>query len=139
MPQGWGFFTKSPREEQIVIYKYDDNINRYKLISQRHTSPQNLFGINRRASKIFQEFNMSIENYKYKIPYLDTVFNYQNTYHIENFNFKKILVKNPVQDPILCGNYVIVYQKTIPWAWSRKIKSSKYPCKFLKIKFECKN
>lgn len=138
VPQGWAFFTRSPREAQIILYKKNDENNKYEEINQRHADIHNLFGLNRKPSKILGELQFA----KSEIPqniYFDTVFNYQTKHIIDEVKeLKPYYFENKMYDPLLCGDYIVIYQKPIPWAWSKNLDNINMPCKMIKIKFLCK-
>lgn len=53
LPQGWGFFTKSPREPIFVLKEINGN-----LISISNNSFQNKFGFSRYSRKVGSEISM---------------------------------------------------------------------------------
>lgn len=130
IPQGWAFFTRDPREAQILIYKIEKG--KIEPIEQKHSSIYNLIGINRKASKILSELQMLI----YKIDkknFVNLKWNYQTcTYDYKTIN--PIILKNEFLKPILKGEYLIVFQKPVPWAWSKSIDNIKMDAKGIKIK-----
>jgi len=134
VPQGWAFFTRDPREAQITIYKKNDK-DQFVEINQRHSSVRNMFGLNRRASKIMSELQF-IKKQINDTLFINTKWNYQ-----ENIQGKIpnsiIPVKNKIKHPILCGEYVVAFQKAVPWAWSQNIEQIKMPCKVIRIKIQC--
>lgn len=131
IPQGWAFFTRNPREAQIIIYKID-NDSIIKPYPQRHSSFTNLFGLKRTSSKILTELQLL----KLKTSdslYSDMEWNYQIN-KLEKFTTKSFEYKNEIFDPILLGEFIVVYQKPVPWAWSKSIKEIKMPSKIIKFK-----
>jgi antimicrobial peptide system SdpA family protein len=117
-----------------LIYKSDDNKN-FKEANQRHSSYKNFFGINRQASKMVAELQF-IKKEINDTLYTKTEWNYQ----ANNFGLIPISVidvKNQFKDPLLCGEYLLVFQKSIPWAWSKNIEKIKMPSKIIRIKIEC--
>ncbi len=137
VPQGWAFFTRSPREAQIILYKKNSD-NKYEEINQRHANIYNLFGLNRKPSKVLGELQFAKKEIPKKL-YYDTIFNYQKNHIIEDVNkLKPFYYENKMYDPILCGDYLVVYQKAVPWAWSKNIDKINMPCKMIKINFICK-
>lgn len=132
IPQGWAFFTRDPREAQILIYKIEKGI--IVPVEQKHSSIYNLIGINRKASKILSELQMLI----YKIDkkkFVDFKWNYQ-THCYDNKIIKPIKLKNEFYKPILKGEYLIIFQKPVPWAWSKSINNLKMDAKGIKINVE---
>ena len=137
VPQGWAYFTRSPREAQITILKRSNNDNKFVRINLRHSHPDNLFGLYRRSPKILTE----LQRAKLEIPesiYLDTTWNYQQQH--STGDIKKLLSYNfinKIKDPELCGEHLVIYQKPIPWAWLTNRDKIKMACKMIKINFVC--
>lgn len=142
VPQGWAFFTRSPREAQITIYKKDKNANNFIIINQRHAHYSNLFGLIRRPSKLLGELQM-IKRQIPKEHYVDTTFSYQTLKIIDDKELINSLsletCENRFYGSDLCGEYIIVFQKPVPWAWSKNIRNVKMPCKMIKVKILCAN
>ncbi len=134
VPQGWAFFTRNPREAQIVIYKKNSD-NRFEEISQRHSSYQNIFGLNRTASKVMSELQFVKRQINDSL-YKNTMWSYQRGLY-SKVAMNAIPVQNQMKDPILCGEYVVVYQKAIPWAWSRSLNRIKMPAKIIRLNIKC--
>ncbi len=131
IPQGWAFFTRDPREAQIAIYKIE-NDNILKPYPQRHSLFTNLFGLKRTSSKLLTELQL-LKLKTVDSLYSDAKWNYQINI------FDKIITntfecKNEIYDPILLGNFIVVYQKPVPWAWSKSIKEIKMPAKIIRFK-----
>jgi antimicrobial peptide system SdpA family protein len=135
VPQGWAFFTRNPREAQIIIYQIKNN-NGLIAYPQKHSSYHNIFGLYRKSSKILTE----LQSIKIKIP--DTLYtNSEWNYQTEEYSLlpKEIYsYDNEISEPFLCGEFLIVFQKSIPWAWSKSIKNIKMPSKMVRIKINCK-
>lgn len=134
VPQGWAFFTRNPREAQIIIYQKKSD-NRFEEISQRHSSYHNIFGLKRTASKVMSE----LQFVKRKINdslYQNTMWSYQRELY-SKVSLESITVQNQIKDPILCGEYLVVYQKAVPWAWSRSLDRIKMPAKIIRLNIKC--
>jgi len=131
IPQGWAFFTRDPREAQIVIYKIE-NDSILKPYPQRHSSFTNLFGLKRTSSKILTELQLL----KLKTSdslYSDVKWNYQIN-KFSKFRLKSFGYKNEIFEPILLGDFIVVYQKPVPWAWSKSIERIEMPSKIIRYK-----
>ncbi len=50
-PQGWGFFTKNPRDAKYRLYKLAE-AKKPQLVNFKITAPQNLFGFSRKGNRI---------------------------------------------------------------------------------------
>lgn len=130
VPQGWAFFTRDPREAQIVLYKIN-NKNKLIQIGQRHSSSTNLFGLNRRADKIMFEFALIKEKLK-DSQFQNTRWNYQYKLFSKTPTIT-YTVKNRLKNPNLKGKYIIIFQKPVPWAWSKRIDKIKMPAKIIRL------
>jgi len=134
-PQGWAFFTRDAREEQVYIYEIDEE-GELKKINQKHANTDNFFGISRKVSKMFAEVDIITSMIGKKKFYI-TTWNYdKNSYGEIPDNF--VEVKNPIKHPVLCGDYLLVYHKIAPWAWSNNSKI-KMPAKVIKIRVQCQS
>lgn len=136
VPQGWAFFTRNPREAQVILYEVSSEKHLVKY-PQKHSSSENLFGINRKSSKLLTE----IQVLKANVP--DSIFsnikwNYQINYISKEIDsLKPFKVRNEVYMPVLCGNYLLIFQKTIPWAWCKSNDELEMPAKAVFLKIEC--
>lgn len=134
VPQGWAFFTRNPREAQIVIYQKTAD-NRFEEISQRHSSHNNLFGLKRKASKILSELQFIKREINDSL-YQNTMWSYQEKIY-SKVPLEVVSVQNQMEDQILCGEYIVIYQKTVPWAWSRSLYRIKMPTKIIRLNILC--
>lgn len=127
-PEGWGFFTRNPREHMLYVYK---NVNKNWVLE---TLPNfyYAYGIGRdmrvqgaEVSKILKELKPN--DWK-ETTVLDSCFRYRKT----------IGVSNNSSIPNICGNYILVLQEPVPWAWSTDKSKITMPIKFVKLKIICK-
>ena len=79
IPQGWAFFTRDPREAQVLIYEIGKN-NALTNLEQKHSSYKNLFGLSRKSSKIMIELQL-IKNKLSDSLYQNTKWNYQDNFY----------------------------------------------------------
>jgi antimicrobial peptide system SdpA family protein len=133
IPQGWAFFTRNPREAQVIIYKNEGG--RLLELPHKHSNLSNIMGLNRRASVIVSEMQ-SIKN---KIPdsvFKNTKWNFQEGKfgQLPNSAYPAI---NNFANPILCGEYILVLQEVVPWAWSKNSKHIEMPAKVARIHIKC--
>lgn len=56
LPEGWGFFTRSPRETKYMLYRASAQGQPADLVTYRNSSAQNLFGFSRRSRRLNMEF-----------------------------------------------------------------------------------
>ncbi len=121
-PQGYAFFTRSPKEPQFIFY-YEQNNSLIRLNEKSSISIKGFFGLNRdnRRNSLFLGKIISNRN-KWSIlknnkSMLNS--NYNDTMRVD----KKFLLKK--------GTYYILKYETIPWAWSRNLTKPKG--KYIKI------
>lgn len=125
LPQGWGFFTRDPREDQLFVYKMSgDGLHK---ITQPNFSSGNLFGLSRLGRMTqMQAVNLILQHYSHfqdcdkKDPgecRTDSI------YRLEN-SFEHALLK---------GKYLVKKQPALPWAWSRNRKGKIDPYQILVI------
>lgn len=114
-PQGWAFFTKSPKEETIQLYEKRGN----QIIHLNGTSSlllQDLLGVRRNKRKLNGELT-EIAKRVHKKHW--TTFN-----RIASLDSLKILlisdtIRNNTYDTMLiAGEKIICVTKPTPWAWS---------------------
>ncbi|MRM96251.1 SdpA family antimicrobial peptide system protein [Riemerella anatipestifer] len=135
LPQGWAFFTRDARENQLYIYKI--NNNKLEIINQKHSNFENIMGLSRRVSKLVLEAEV-VSNIIGKNNFYKTNWNFDSNLHgiIPN---NKIVLKNPIKSPILCGDYVFVYHKIVPWAWSKNTRKIRMEGTIIKVRIKCQN
>jgi antimicrobial peptide system SdpA family protein len=130
IPQGWAFFTRSPREAQILVYQIENNKIKNLEIS-RHSSPMNYFGFNRKQTYKMNELQFIIDQFEPK-DYTTISWNYKEDLqgeiptklHRVSSIFKHSLLKNK--------EILLVMQEIVPWAWSSK-SNLKMPAKAIKM------
>jgi antimicrobial peptide system SdpA family protein len=118
-PEGWGFFTKNPRDEILTdIYKIENG--KLNLVTIPNSSSENLLGFSRKSRFISAEAT--------KLSVLVGENGWQNSV---NWIEHKILPKNKnkvILPPVLksqlryfkSGEYLLVRYKITPWAWTTK-------------------
>ena len=128
IPQGWGFFTRNPREEKLIVYKKENNSLR--KITQPNFSRENLFGLSRKGRmRQLQVGNLILPYYKQMRPCgsIDP---------LECTSDTVLMVKSPFEHSMLKGEYLILKQATLPWSWSKNRKDQYNPYEILQIHVE---
>jgi len=126
LPQGWGFFTRNPRELQTLIYR--KTVEGYVLVNKSGSEPEYLFGLSRISRRKNIEFGQIFS----KIPdslWIDCPSKRISDCDPESaYNFK-----NQYINPFCVGDFLLISQEPIPWAWSRSYYDIKMPFKYCKI------
>lgn len=133
LPQGWAFFTKSPRDAGILAYKKEND--QFLCVNMRNAGAENLFGLSRRARVQGVELGSILGKLKgakwfeckdgLKSINLDTI--------------KSIVVLNAATSPTFDGEYILEEKKIVPWAWSQSANEITMPSKIIKINVICTN
>lgn len=126
VPEGWGFFTRNPKEEVHLVFKKTRD-NRWKLFTKSNADPEFSFGISRKNRRILAETQYLIEK-------LDDTMFLSRDGNAFNFSTKKIiLTKSAFKNPILTGDLILVKQKRLPWAWSENYKEINMPYQIARV------
>lgn len=137
IPQGWAFFTKSPREEEIVIY----DIIEGEIVENskyKHSSYKNFFGLKRNVTKTQTELLLVLNKIDDKY-FKTTKWNFMDFKYGNNFNIDSVYevkLKNILIKPKLKGKHLVVKQKQIPWAWAKNSKNLLIPSKVIILNFK---
>lgn len=134
IPQGWAFFTRNPREDQVIIYKQNGEI--LNEISLKTTNKGELFGIKRSNRHIQDKIGNIISEINNKHWFTTKSF-YDFKDVSQSLNHLSISVKYPS----LCGTYIIEVKKIMPWSYFKSNLSNKISLdtKLIKLTFICEN
>jgi antimicrobial peptide system SdpA family protein len=129
-PQGWGFFTKDPKEVTIDVYEVDNQ--NLKLVTINNFSLQNLFGFSREARYIGYELG-KLEQYIPKTVYINKL-----GLVGQNYQKKATVVKIPFIPKFYSFNkeYVLFQYKIVQFAWINKNQEQYKPYLVARIKFQ---
>ncbi len=115
-PQGYGFFTRKPKEDHLHIYKKINN--NYELLTVNNSTGERFYGASRKTAKILLDLSfISI-----KIKEWENFDDWENISEKNGLNFKSGEIK---LDDKYKGHYVFIKEEVIPWAWSRHLSESK--------------
>lgn len=129
LPQGWGFFTKDPREQTYELYCIKNNVEKLTI---KNSSSDNLFGLSRKSRYIAFESSAIIGKIINSKSWQDTAGIYDNFIPkgFTEIPYNKNLMYFPK------GYYIAIRFFPIPWAWHGKNqeKYRKYQCILIRIK-----
>lgn len=108
-PQGWSFFTRSPREDLVDIFEYDPKKNSYNLINLADRS-KCYFGLDRINRIVAYEISMILEEVT-KVKKSKTIFE-------DNFysDCEITVISNNIKH-LKPGKYLLIIKKIKPWAY----------------------
>ena len=133
-PEAWAFFTRSPREEQIHIYRYKNN----KLVeeSYQNTSSKCLFGVSKKErAKGIEIGHLYEKALNKKDNWIACDGDLNGCMNWDSIPVLNII--NPSYAKEVCGEYFIVSKKIVPWAWSSSRENIHMPSKVIKINALC--
>ena len=125
LPQGWGFFTKSPRDANL--YVYIKNEKTFKRASRQNFTYKNFYGL----SRVDRIKHLQLGRLLSKIN--DTLWSKFESKDFKSFKNgnEPIEVNNNFRKQLLRGNIFVVSQKPVPWAWSKSSDKFNSPKKIL--------
>lgn len=131
-PQGWGFFTRNPREPLIDLYL----INNHQLekISIPNASLKYAWGFNRgmRAS------SSQIAYFVDQIPEDKWILDPRHKADSIIQTSDPFTVLNDFSCPVHCGKFLLAKTERIPWAWSKHEENLKIPRSVVIIDVTCR-
>ncbi len=132
-PEGWAFFTRSPREERLSLYKIKSK-NEIEEVSLNNSTFDVYWGACRNNRVIHGKISKIANNIN---PNLWTTFSAPDT-AINKINIESLsILKIKALPPVLYGTFVLKSSKAVPYMW---FSGSKVPIstksKFVILKIE---
>ncbi|MER5730376.1 SdpA family antimicrobial peptide system protein [Streptomyces sp. NPDC002138] len=119
-PQGWAFFTKSPRDPEVVPYgKTSDGWRALSLTP--HASPHNSFGLDRASRAQGVEISLLLAAAQ-KGDWRDCTDDSQTC--LANAEAPTRRLENGSPEPTLCGTVGLVQARPTPYAWRDLVPES---------------
>ncbi|WP_157796308.1 SdpA family antimicrobial peptide system protein [Bacillus xiapuensis] len=129
LPQGWGFFSKSPREPDLNAVPLEEQ----EALQWPNNSLSNYLGISREGRAQGIELGSIIGAIDEE--------SYQNCENDVYSCFKTtetaINIENTNKNPSICGKWGVVNQEPVPWAWGDQLDSIIMPSTIVKVDVEC--
>lgn len=121
IPQGWGFFTRDPREDSFKLYRAD----RAPLVDfrpQTNSSSENLWGLRRNARALGILCGSIYKQIEEKDWVEVTDFDPQR---FKSQEIKSLQITTASENHTLCGQtFILVRYKPIPWAWAASVRGT---------------
>lgn len=134
-PQGWGFFTKDPRNEyNYNLYSLNPDEKIYRQITYANSTLSSSYGFSKNNRRCFYEIGLLTDD----IKVLDWI------------NFKGLIFPIPEDSSTIVINtdgmnlscilkdidYLLVRTRTIPFAWSGKKQENNRPGEVVRFKIQ---
>ena len=123
-PQGWGFYSKDPRDLTFEIIDLKDG---EEAVQWPNNRIENGFGLSRKGRSQGIEAGRLIANIND-----DDWKKIENNPVDELRKMKSITVKNDSPNPTIKGDIGFIYQEPIPWNWAKN-KSLIMPSKIVRL------
>ena len=127
-PEGWAFFTRSPREPSTLVYRVVDG--RLERLTFGNTSRRNLFGVSRSARAFDAEVGLLLTPVLSKTwqkcsgdPTRDECWRQKRPLKLINWSSTRYID----------GEVVLISQAPVPWAWSSSQRPVYMPSKVLHL------
>ena len=135
LPEGWAFFTRDPRDERMMPFQRGPGGEWERASRTPNFQARNSFGIDRAARAQGGELGLLLSEARdtRRMDCEDAP-----TVCLERAPVA-LRLHNSSPNPTLCGSLGLVFQKAIPWAWSRsgREKGIIMPSKVLRLDIEC--
>lgn len=137
VPEGWGFFTRDPREPRIVPYTLNPQGEWQNANLGPHSQGRWIFGFDRRSRAQGVEIGTLFGD----VPEAGWTECGDDAEPLDPPTCldlaEPISVHNPSESPSLCGTVALVAQEPIPWAWRDAIDTIEMPSRVLLLDVAC--
>lgn len=131
-PEAWGFFTKSPNDDLLDIYKINSDLTLEK-ITINNSSFKNYIGLSRKARIIgYQSSILLSAIYVDSLKWKDSAGSYN--FFIPETMFS--VVRNESLTYFPKGNYILIKYKPLPWAWFAENQNKFKPYQYIGVNIE---
>ncbi|WP_460854497.1 SdpA family antimicrobial peptide system protein [Nocardiopsis coralliicola] len=132
-PQGWAFFTRSPREEKLTAWQPEGQ-SWESAMRAPHAEPGNAFGLDR-ASRA-QPVEAAILSAQ--VP--EDAWTECNSTPLRRCLEQEeaaTAVEGAQPEPSLCGRLALVAQEPWPWAWAESSGQGEMPARIVRLDVAC--
>lgn len=134
MPQGWAFFTRDPQEERLYMLRLGRD-GWHDFSCGTHADLCNGLGLSRRSRALGIEMGL--------------LFGYTQAKNWRPCRSQRpeacltelpaAEVRNPNQQPLVCGDIAMVLRAPTPWAWWREHPKLLLPSRVTRLRVLCGN
>lgn len=132
-PEGWAFFTRDARDEDIYMFTREADGTWRNASALPHFQASHLFGLDRTSKAQGIEVGALVQ----KAASAQRQACREAPTACLNGAAVSLTVENTAPRPTLCGEVGLAFQKPIPWAWSRSPRPIVMPSRVLKLEVKC--
>jgi antimicrobial peptide system SdpA family protein len=134
LPQGWKFFTKSPRDPEIALYRQLDS-GRWEHLNPRPVSDSSGFW---RLDRTARAQGVEMALLVHPIPATDWAKECRRSDEDCLGELQPVrAVRNVTPQPTLCGTIGFVARPPLPWAWGAHRDTTTMPANSLVLRVQC--
>ena len=127
LPEGWGFFTRNAREPSFLLYQ--KTFNQYTRVNKTTSDKSYWFGLLRYSRAVNSELISLLP----QIPDSSWQYIKETGDSLDMRSDSTITVHNSTRHAILSGEYLMVSQERLPWAWSKRYRGIVMPYRKINI------
>ncbi|MFF2886252.1 SdpA family antimicrobial peptide system protein [Paenibacillus sp. NPDC057967] len=128
-PQGWGFFSKNPRDEVIVMLD-----STYRLAPNwPNNTWSNALGLKRYGRTQGIELGLLYSNVPeglWEVCETDLATCTKNA-------DVHLTIQNTTPNPAFCGEFTLAMREVVPWAWADILTPEEMPSRYVKVVSSC--
>jgi len=134
LPEGFGFFTRDPRENKMVFYRIENGIF-HKFMDKDSKAIEALYfsrkvrAINLEAGTIYESLVGNANWYECNNITRDKCFLDEKVPLVE--------IQNSTKHALICGDFIVQIYETLPWAWSSSFSQELMPSNVVRLKIAC--
>src|SRR6266542_35529 len=133
LPEGFGFFTRDPRESRLLFYRRSDGGWQSASVGPAQKAAH-AFGIERAVRAHGIEAGLLMEQLPDPSHWKSCA---DDAVSCLGSTGRAATVSNRSPLPTLCGDIAFVEQETMPWAWSARGAKVTMPSKVIRIIARC--
>jgi antimicrobial peptide system SdpA family protein len=135
VPEGWSFFTRDPREEDIRAWRFDGSGRWTSASLGVNAGPVNSFGLGRRSRAQGVELGLVYSRTTgQRAQWTDCT----DAVPACLAGLATVAtVTNPTPHPTLCGEIGISRQRPLPWAWAAEGVDEEMPARVTRVRVTC--
>lgn len=132
--QGWAFFTKSPREANVIALQHSDGQWRSAMLAP-HSEPRNIFGLDRASRAQGVELGLIVGALRAG-DWVDCFDNALQACADTLPTSDVVTIVSSMPAPTLCGAVVVARSEPTPWAWAADEPDS-MPLSLAEVEVRC--
>jgi antimicrobial peptide system SdpA family protein len=130
IPEGWGFFTRNPREEQLFVYQEGVALRSMDPVDAAPNPLLEFARVRRRRSvEIAMIAELVPESAFVPARPLDELIGDESNPHYE--------LRSPVKRPDLCGKLLFERRAPTPWSWANRSSGMKIRGRVARVSVLC--